>query len=290
MNGEIYSMELDYGKKETTPDLKPEKMKLSIERANKLLGLSLKEKDLKKLLPKMGYRYKNKNVEIPPWRVDILHEVDLIEDIAIAYGYNNFTPENPQIATLGEENPESRIRSKIAELLIGLGCIEISTYHLIKPEESKLMKTEAIEIENSKTEYKMLRPNLLVPALRVLAENKDAEYPQKVFEIGKVFSRNANEETGVQETTHLILAVTPGNFTSIKQVLNYCSKNLGLQLEVKESAKPEFIEGRTAGILLHEKEIGGMGELHPQTLRNWNLKMPVAVMEISIEEIIKALS
>ncbi len=290
MKGEIYAMELDYGKKEITPNLKPERMKLSIEKANKLLGLSLKEKEIGILLSKMGYRYKNKNVEIPPWRVDILHEVDLIEDIAIAYGYDNFTPENPQIATMGEELPESRIKSKIAELLIGLECIEISTYHLIKSEESKLMKTEAIEVENSKTEYKILRPSLLIPALRVLAENKDAEYPQKIFEIGKVFNRNADEETGVQETSHLLIAVTPGNFTSIKQIVDYCSKNLGLQLGIKKSAKPEFIEGRTAGILLHEKEIGCMGELHPQTLRNWNLKMPVAVMEISIEEIIKALS
>jgi len=86
--GTIYQMELHYGEKILTPNLTPEKMKISLENANKLLGLNLNENDLTKLLPKMGYGYKNRTVTIPAWRTDILHEVDIIEDIAIAYGYN----------------------------------------------------------------------------------------------------------------------------------------------------------------------------------------------------------
>ena len=79
-------MELDYGKalkenKITTPDLKPEKISINIDNANKLLGLNLKEKDLEKVLPRMGYDYDKGKVSVPSWRTDVLHEVDIIEDI-----------------------------------------------------------------------------------------------------------------------------------------------------------------------------------------------------------------
>ena len=74
------------------------KIKLDLNNVNKLLGLNLKEAEIKKLLEKMGYDYKNKTAFVPAWRTDIMHEVDLIEDIAIAYGYDNFKAEIPHIA------------------------------------------------------------------------------------------------------------------------------------------------------------------------------------------------
>ena len=124
LGGRVFLMELDYGKKITTPDLSPETIKISLENTNKLLGLNLKEKDLEKLLPKMGYDYKKGKVSVPAWRTDILHEVDIIEDIAIAYGYENLAPEIPKVATIGEESKESKTVSKISEILIGLGLLE----------------------------------------------------------------------------------------------------------------------------------------------------------------------
>ena len=217
MGGKIYQMELNYGKsKELTPSLNPEKMKISLENINSLLGLNLKEKDLTNLLQKMGYNYKKNKVEIPPWRTDVLHEVDIIEDIVIAYGYNNLAPEIPTILTIAEESEKSRLKTKISEILIGLGLIEISSYHLIKAEEVEKEKLESpLELENSKTEYKILRPNLLIPALRIISENKDNEYPQRIFEIGTVFSQDKNQksDTEIKESTNLIIAITPANFT-----------------------------------------------------------------------------
>ncbi|MCU0642478.1 MAG: phenylalanine--tRNA ligase subunit beta [archaeon] len=291
MGGVVYAMELEYGKtKLTTPDLKPEKMRVSLDNANKLLGLSLKEKDLEKLLPKMGYEYKAGKASIPAWRCDILHEVDIIEDIAIAYGYDNLVPEIPKVATIGEESRESRITSKIAEILTGLGLIETSSYHLIKPEEAEkaqIKEEDKIEIENSKTEYKLLRPSLLIPALRIFAENKDNEYPQKLFELGTAFTKDTDKETGIAESEHLIIASSPGNFTEIKQVLDYLAKMLNIPYELKEAKKPELIEGRTGAIFINNRQIGYIGELHPETLRTWNIKAPISVLEISLEEIFR---
>lgn len=289
-SGTIYSMSCEYSKsnKLITPDLKPEKMKISLENTNKLLGLELKEKDLQKLLPKMGYDYENKTVHIPAWRTDILHEVDIIEDIAIAYGYNNLIPEIPKVATTGQESDKSIFQRKISEILTGLGLIEISSYHLIRPEEAKNMKIHPIiELENAKTEYKVLRPNLIISALRILSENKDHEYPQKIFEIGTIFSHDKSTETQIREESNLTISITPGNFTEIKKILDYLTRILGMKYELKEKDKSEFIQGRTAQIIINNVPIGTIGEIHPETLISFNMKMPVALIEINLDKLIE---
>ncbi|MFH1802759.1 MAG: phenylalanine--tRNA ligase subunit beta [archaeon] len=290
MGGKIYQMTLDLGggKKIITPALSTEKMKLSIEHTNNLLGLDLKEKDLEKLIPKMGYDYKNKTVEVAPWRTDILHEVDIIEDIAIAYGYGKIIPDVPNISTTGEESIKSRLKSEVSEILAGLGLMEISTYHLIKKQEAEMLKLQddkKIELEGSKTEYKYLRPNLLIPSLRILSENKDNEYPQELFEIGTVFllDKRNKTETGIIEKENISIILAPSNFTKIKQILDRLTKTLDITYSLEESDHPQLIEGRTATIKINNKTIGQIGELHPETLRAWGIKMPTAYLEISLE-------
>ncbi len=286
MGGKIYSMEcIQQDKKtENIPDLTPKKVKISLESANKVLGLTLNEKDLEKLLPKMGYDYRSPFVFIPAWRQDILHERDIIEDIAIAYGYDNLIPQIPTLSGEAEEHEKSRKSEKIAKILSGLGLLEISSYHLVKKEEIKNL--EALELENSKTEYKFLRPNLLIPALRILAENKDNEYPQKIFELGTVFTQDntGKSETGIKEEDRVIIACSPANFTEMKQIINYLARSLSLSCETKEHNHHGFIEGRTAQVIISGKKAGYIGEVHPQTLIDWNIKMPVGVIELSLDD------
>ena len=197
----------------------------------------------------------------------------------------------PKLATIGEESKESKTKTKISDILAGLGLIETSSYHLIKAEEiekAKLQENEKIELENSKTEYKMLRPNLLIPTLRTFAENKDNEYPQKIFEIGTVFKKSTltSSETGIKESENLIIASSPGNFTETKQILDYLTRMLSIKYEIKEAKHPHLIEGRTGELTINGKHAGYIGEVHPETLRNWNIKMPVTIIELSLDEIL----
>jgi phenylalanyl-tRNA synthetase beta chain len=294
MGGEIYQMNLNYsGKKEITPDLTPEKMKLSIDNANKLLGLELKEAEVSKLLEKMGYSYNKGIVEIPAWRTDIMHEVDLIEDIAIAYGYENFKPEIPSIATTGEISKIETLKKKTAEILAGLNMLEVSNYHLITKEDAKrfgIKENSSIDMENSKSDFKILRPNLLMMALKTLKNNVDAEYPQRIFELGKVFSKDAKQETGIKESERLcIMIASPSTgFTEMKQILEYLARMLGKNKEIKlESSEGDyFITGRCAGIKLNDNIIGYFGEIKPQTLENLGIKMPVSALELDIEALL----
>jgi phenylalanyl-tRNA synthetase beta chain len=287
--GKVYSMEVVYGKEKIiTPSFKKQEIKISLDNVNSLLGLNLKDEDIRGLLKKMGYEYIKKKVIIPPWRLDILHEVDIIEDIAIAYGYDKFVPELPKISTIGEESKTSKIKNKISEILIGLNLIEVSNYHLTtKKDQFKKMSIEEkeyLEVENSKTDYNILRKNLSHYLLKVLSENSDTEYPQKIFEIGKVFDK--------EEKENLAVALAPANFTDIRQILEYLFRMLNLKLEIEESKEeyPYLIEGRTIDIKFLNKKIGYLGEVHPKTLNHWKIKMPVSLLEINLDEIIKNLS
>ena len=287
MGGKIYQMEIKYPKKEITPNLSPDEMKLSVENANKLLGLELNEKQVKTLIEKMGHEYSSGKVKTPSWRTDVIHEVDLIEDIAIAYGYENFIPEIPSISTIGEEDKRQIAKRKVLEILSGTGMLEVLNYHLTNRgdqfEKMGIPEKDFVEIENSKTEYNILRKDLSHYMLKLLSENSDSEYPQRIFEIGRVFLNKKK----IEEKDNLSVAICSGNFTDVKQILEYLSKMLKIEISIQETSDfpAYFIDGRIAKILLGGKEIGFMGEVHPRILRSWKIKMPVALFEISMEEI-----
>ena len=293
MGGQIYQMEIkSTGKKKISPNLNTEEMKISIDNTNKLLGLNLNEKQIKNLTEKMGYNYKKPlTIEIPSWRMDILHEVDLIEDIAIAYGYENFVPEIPEISTVGQEYSGETIKRKISEILIGINMLEVSNYHLTNEKNQfgkmGIQKNDFIELKESKTDYAILRKDLSHYMLKTLSENVDSEYPQKIFEIGKIFSLNENGK--ITESESLAVAVSSGNFTEIRQVIEYLFKMINMKIKIEEAESQEtpkyFIRGRVTKIILDGKTIGFMGEIHPRILRKWKIKMPVALYEISLEEV-----
>ncbi len=301
MGGKIYQMEVSGLPKneKLTPNLASEKMKISIDNVNKLLGLNLTEKDLKILLEKMGhnYNFRTKEVEIGVWRTDILHEVDLIEDVAIAYGYDKIEPEIPKISTTGQENYQENLKRKISEILSGLGLLEISNYHLTnkKNQFSKMGFPERgeegfVELEESKTENNILRKDLSHYLLKIFSENIDSEYPQKIFETGRVFLM---EDNNIVEKEKLSVGISSGNFTDVKQILNYLFKMLGIDNELKvqepDNFPHYFLDGRVGEVIFHDMKIGFVGEIHPRILRNWKIKMPVSLFEIDLEEVFEGL-
>ncbi len=291
MNGEVYSMEIKYGNKTSiTPDLKIKEMKIDLDNVNKLLGLKLK--DIKKYLEMMGFKYSNGKVKIPCYRTDILNEVDLIEEIAIAYGYENFKPELPNISTIGEEDKFSRFKDKIANLLIGLKLLETNSYVINNLEDLNnkvLLKNKIIMLSNSLNEdYNSLRNAIIPSLLKILKENKHNEYPQKLFEIGKILNFG-NSETGVIESDHLsiVLTHTNANFTEIKQILDVIMSSLNLQYEIEELNHDTFIKGRSGMAKTNNKNLAILGEIHPQVLKNFDLDLPVVALELNLNELFK---
>ncbi|MEK6949444.1 MAG: phenylalanine--tRNA ligase subunit beta [Nanoarchaeota archaeon] len=292
MGGKIYSMDLVYGsKKYVTPSLEPEEMKVDAAYINKLLGLNLKENEIKKLLEKTGYGYKDKKVLIPSYRADILHQVDLAEDIAIAYGYENFEALIPNVATIAEEDGFEKFKGKISILLAGSGLIEASTYHLTNKElQCGKMNAEMplIELANSiSSDYNVLRAWVLPSLMEVLGNNKHREYPQKIFTMGTIFKKSGENDTNIAEKQRLAVAIASekADYTEIRQMIDYIFRSTGVNHEIAEAEHKSFIAGRVSRASVNGKKIAYLGEINPRVLSNWGIEFPVAALELNLVEL-----
>lgn len=297
MGAEIYSVKIKDREISLSPNLERQKLGFKIEDINKTLGLELKEKEIGELLKKMDVEIKKEGKDlfalIPSYRTDVLHWVDIAEDIAIAYGYENFIPEIPRISTIAEEDKTSIKKRVIGNILSGINFLEVSSLHLNTKEEIKKLREsfkEFIELEDSKTEYSVLRIDLLTNLIKIFSENSDSFYPQKIFEMGRIFEidKENKTETGIKEKELLSIAICEDktDFTQIKQVLDYLFKMLGKEYEIEETENEIFIPGRVGKILLNNEEIGSIGEIHPRCLKNWKIDFPIGALELDLEKII----
>ncbi|MFQ6020715.1 MAG: phenylalanine--tRNA ligase subunit beta [Candidatus Aenigmatarchaeota archaeon] len=280
-----------------TPNLEPEKLTIDVEYIDNLLGLGLNENEIKEFLERMGFgvtKYKGGkiNVLIPGFRSDILHAVDIIEDVAIGYGYDKIEPVLPKIATIGSLSKIEKFSTKIRELMIGLGFQEVMNFVLSNKENNfnKMnISEDAIEILNPvSSEYNICRTWILPSLMKVLAANKHREYPQKIFEIGDVILINQEQETKANTIRKIsgVISYDNANLTEMKSIVETVLKNLGCKCTIKEYNHSSFIETRIGEIFINEDSVGFFGEIHPEILNNWRLEKPVIAFEIDIEKLI----
>ncbi len=297
--GKIHSCNQTYssskGKKRiVTPDLKSSFKELPVEYANHLLGTTLNPAEMTRLLMKAGHppsTHAKKgvlNVESLCYRIDIMHEVDLVEDIAIAFDLNNLKPEWPKIWTLGGLAPETDRYDTLAEIMIGLGYQELLTYSLTSPEifadKMGLDGENHAELLNPKMSTHTAMRNWLLPSLlNLLQDNTRFDYPQRVFEIGPCVI--IPDGASVTETRYKISAITvnkSAGFTEIRSCLDTLLNSIGIQFKVEPTKHPSFLEGRTGEVVSNGNKLGLVGELHPRIIREWGLGLPVAAFELEI--------
>ena len=244
----------------------------------------------------MSYGIKNNRALVPAYRADVIHQVDLAEDVAIAYGFDNLKEEIPKVSTIAEEDKFEILKRKIANILIGLNLLEVHTYNLTSKEnQTSKMNTNVkyVELANSlNEEYNILRAWVLPSLIQILKENKHYEYPQNIFGFGTVFKNDETKETNISESTRLAITLchSSSNFTEIKQVLDVIIKALDLKYNIREVEHQSFISGRVGRISIRDVELGYIGEIHPQVLENFNLENPVAALELNLNELFRLLN
>ena len=294
--GKIYSVAIDYSFRtlERTPDFKSFETRIKISDVNGVLGTQLSAKEIAILLNKMSYEassHSDKDVEIkiPPYRLDVMHPVDVIEDIAIAIGYNKFERKPLELPISGGLSDEEILSDKIREFCIGLNGQEIVNFNLTDKEslfqKNNIPEEELIEIENPVVQTQnVMRNTLIASALEFLSKNITREFPQKIFEVGDVTHFTPGEETGSKNEKRICFAITHSNanYTEIKQHLESLFSNLNWDLKVKETDYPVFLVGRCAAIETPEGIIGLIGEVHPQVLNNWGIEQPVSLFEFKL--------
>ncbi|MEM4703013.1 MAG: phenylalanine--tRNA ligase subunit beta [Candidatus Pacearchaeota archaeon] len=296
--GKIFTVEIRGTKRTATPIFTTRVKILELQEITSLLGLKLKSRQVIELLHKLRYSAKESKtkdkliIEIPFYRQDVIHTVDIIEDIAIAFGYKNILPEELKFYTVGNLLEETKKKEKISELLIGLGFQEINSQILSNKKEQfdnmNLKPEQAIEILNPVSEtFTCLRTRLLPSQLKFLAFNTTKDFPQKIFEIGEIVKQNLENETKAENKTKLALTIShaKANFTEVAQILAYLMKNVKKEYKLEPVDSSFFIPGRAAEIVIQDKKIGIIGEIAPQVLENWNLKMPVSALELFFDEL-----
>ncbi len=304
--GKAYSATVNYPQKSNytestvvTPNFDNKRFDLNVEDTNRLLGLKLNATEIGDLLLTAGLGVENISDEaltvlVPCYRVDVMHQVDIIEDVAIAYGYNNIDPTWRELPTTGKAKPDQRYIDVARELMVGLGYQETLNTTLTNPETLfKKMNTEPtqiIELSNPKIVTMTCLRNWLLPSLiEFLSINQSIEFPQKIFELGKVTLLDETRETQTRDEDWLAAVTTHpnANFSEIKSALDSFMGNFGIEWQIKETADPSFIAGRAGKIIVNSSEIGIVGEVNPLVLEAWKLENPAAAFELSFQRILE---
>lgn len=296
--GKAESVLIDYGKKKEilTPVFAEREMTLSIDEINSVSGLDINTTEAAKLLRKARYEVdsdsKHVHVKYPEYRQDIMHPVDVIEDLIVAYGYNNIVPEVPKLVTQGGFSPLEVFSRSVRETMVGFGAQEVITFTLTNKknlfEMMNLPSYKVVEIENPvSANWSTLRNWMLPSVMEFFSKNTKVVYPQKIFEVGDCVEINTKAETGSDTIRKLAYghAGIGVNFTMAKQVLQSLVNSMGMKYSVTERDHPSFIPGRAGEIRIGSKKVGIVGEVHPQVLQNWGIYVPVIAFEIDLTAI-----
>ena len=297
VGGQIKSMEVRYEDKTIkTPDLTPQEMNVHVDTANELIGgTDLTAQDIHDLLLKARFDAEiidDNEVKaiIPAYRVDILHEVDIVENIAVQYHINDVVAELPDINTVAYENNWFKAESTIREVMIGLGFQEVMSLMLTSEEAHyKNMNQEEkphVQVARPITiDRTMIRTSLINSLMEFLEDNKHEDLPQKIFEIGDVLYLDESTENKTVASKKLagVICHSSANFTEIKSVVTSVLANLGYSMEISDSENKTFIPGRVADVAgMAEKGSvkGFFGEVSPEVITNFTLEYPVIAFEI----------
>jgi phenylalanyl-tRNA synthetase beta chain len=288
------------GKKRTTPDLKPRSTEVDLAEAKRWLGLPLDGRSLTESLRKMRFDVapaKNNAgrfaVSYPPYRTDIRHMVDVLEDVAIGYGYGNIEPRLVRSMTVGAPRSEEMLSDRVRQILIGLGYSEIMSLPLSTEEHQferlRLPTTDGYaQVANPKLKaYNVVRMHLMGGLFEALRENRRRPMPLRLFEIDNAVKVDDRAETGAGEERQLALVEIgrESGYATARSVMDALLRELGWKAEYRASDHPTYVPGRAAAIYVDDKPVGGLGEVHPEVLTNFGLMYPVALAELIIERV-----
>ena len=305
MGGSIETVEIvrPDGMAETTPDLEPARTVLEPAAANRVLGLDLDAEETARCLVKLRYGAAPENgrvaVEIPAYRADILHEQDIIEDVAIGYGYTNFVPKLVGTMTVSRPRPVEETSELVRRVMTGFGLFEVMTNILVNEREQyglmRLEETPHPKLANpASMEQTMTRPSLVPGLLSTFGSNSTREMPQRIFECDDVFALDPEAETGVATMRRVAvgLAGPRESFADGRALVVALARELGLEpvfARLDSDEYPSYIPGRVAKVSV--KQDGGeagwgvLGEIHPEVLVNFNINQPVTVFEVGLDRI-----
>jgi phenylalanyl-tRNA synthetase beta chain len=290
-----------------TPQLESRKMQVEVDYLNDCTGLNESPEALCKLLTRMAYisepSSKDANileVTVPPTRADVLHQCDVMEDLAICHGYNNLPRSSPNKSmTIGAPLMINKLSDIVRIEAAMAGWTEVLPLILCSHDENFawLNKKDdgktAVKLENPKSvEYQVVRTSLLPGLLKTIRENRGVRIPIKCFEVADVVFKDESQERRARNERHFAAAWydRSSGFEMAHGLLDRVLLMLRTTFLTSDEAKsgkqdgywleeindPMFFSGRAAAVHLRiggkQQRIGELGVLHPEVLDHFNLK------------------
>ena len=297
------------GKTLERPDFSVRTKTVTHDRIESILGVSLDSREVVDYAERAGLdatETESDNgvayeVEVPPYRVDVIHPLDIIDDIGRALGFNSLEPTYPDVSTVGGRHERSRLEDAARDALVGLGFEDLLNFHMINEaenfermglsvppadEQTAVGQADPVTIQEPYSEdYTILRTWALPSIMMVLENNTHRSYPQDLAEIGLAAGLDDSENTGVAEhrTVAAALARTDASYEDAKARLQAIARAFGTDLETPPTEHPTFIDGRAAEVVLDGDSVGVVGELHPTVLVEHDLELPVAAFEFRLD-------
>ncbi|QCC51354.1 phenylalanine--tRNA ligase subunit beta [Halapricum salinum] len=287
------------------PDFSTKTKTVVHDRIETALGIELSEEEVLDLLERSGLEGVSTDVDgeagyevtIPPYRVDVLHPVDVIDDVGRAYGFNDLEPRYPDVGTIGGRHERSRLARAVRQSLVGLGFQDLLNFHMtdaaqvgdrmnLGDSESVLGSQEPVRITNPYSEdYTIARSWLLPSIMQVLENNTHRSYPQDLSEVGWVAHRDDEQNTRVAEARHVagVLARHGVSYEDGKARLQALVDDYDAELETPPTEHPSFISGRVAEVVIDGDSVGVLGEIHPEVLVEHDLELPVVAFEFDLD-------
>jgi len=248
-----------------------------------ILGNSFTDDQIEDAIRRMGGIYNGDtsgilSISMPRWRFDILHPIDLVEEIAIGHGYDDLAYDVPKAPLTAIPRSDGHLRRRVREALQGLGLIQIQSLTLSndsdqfelmrwKPDGSITSMTNPIT-----TEHTILRQNILPGLLRLLAANRHHDLPQGVYELGTVVIDHKNKDRFA-----FLIAERTGGFAALRGRIQGLMRDLGCaDWSLVENQSGPWLSGRSANILVNDIVVGECGEIDPRVSESFDLKVPMS--------------
>ncbi len=281
----------------------PEKkvVKFSVESINAFLGTDISKEFMIKTFKalELDVDENNMTVTAPTFRPDIECEVDLAEEIARIYGYNEI-PSTPMrgVVTCGGKNAKQKLEDKVKNILAYQGMYEIMTYSftnpnifdkLLVPADSSLRNTVRI-LNPLGEENSIMRTTTLASMLEILSLNfKQRNQDAALFEIGKIYTPVERQQLPFESEVVTMGMYGEGDFYSIKGMAEQMLSGIGIEdfSFSPVSDNPSYHSGRCAALKIKGKVVGVLGQVHPKVASNYDIDCEVYAAEISFNALLE---
>ncbi|XOB42494.1 MAG: phenylalanine--tRNA ligase subunit beta [Candidatus Nealsonbacteria bacterium] len=280
------------------------KIKLDLNYVQSLLGVRIPASKVKSILKSLGFDIAKKSTSkqlliiVPTFRLDVLIEEDLIEEIGRIYGYENISLAFPRGALIPPpRNFNIFWENMVKDILKEAGFSETYNYSFISKNQGKIFGyniSDMLELENPlSAEYQYLRPSLIPNMLKVLHENQKHFKDIRMFEIGKAFKKSK-----ISEKRMLTGVISGDAFYETKGVVDVLLNKLGIsdiwydeyKATPEESKTSIWHPKRCAEIKVGQEEIGFLGEISSEITEKLKLKSKAILFDFDFEKLQKLCS